>query len=177
MPASEDAFVNNLQEHTPKLKDAMTAQGASSLSSFSGVVLMACLFGRNLTHLHRSGTGQEDNDPQSPFWRRHRALDALLGGICLNLPDHLRLPSGLPDCNVIFLNMCIHTSTICLHQAAIHKSQRHRLSVDISNESRQRCGAAAMEITNIMRIIAHLDLTAVSVPLFTCSDHRLIRFS
>lgn len=49
VPASEDAFVNGLQEHTLQLKDAMTAQGASSLSSFSGVVLMAYLLGRNLT--------------------------------------------------------------------------------------------------------------------------------
>ena len=56
----------------------MSTEGASSLSPFAGVVLMACLFGRNLTHLHRPDADDNDTDLNGEFWKRHRALDNIL---------------------------------------------------------------------------------------------------
>ena len=140
----------------------MTPDGAAMLSSFAGVVLMACLFGRNLTHLHRPDPNDQDDDVQGEFWKRHRNMDNILLNTSLSLPPHLRLPAGVRDANIVFLNMNIHTSTICLHQAAIFKAERNNLPEAMIDKSRTRCILAAAEIANIMRLASHLDLTFVS---------------
>jgi len=125
---------------------------------------MACLFGRNLTHLHRPTSEDRDDDLDGEFWKRHRAMEAILSNTSLALPDHLRLPAGLPNPNVVFMNMNIHTSAICLHQAAIFKADKYRLPTNIGSESRVRCVTAAAEIARIMRMISHCDLSIVRPP-------------
>lgn len=139
----------------------MTADGAKHLSPFGGVVLMACLFGRNLIHLHRPDADDRDDDLTGEFWRRHRHMDNILLNIALSLPSHFRLPMGLSDSNIVFTNMNIHTSTICLHQAAIFKAEKNRMDTSVSSDSKIRCITAAAEIANIMRLIAHMDLSGV----------------
>ena len=122
---------------------------------------MSTIFGRNLTHLHRPSEQDNDHDLNGAFWKRHRSLDNILLNTSLSLPPPLRLPAGLNDANTIFLNMNIHTATICLHQAAIFKADKNRLPAQISAESKRRCIVAADQITNIMKMISHLDLSTV----------------
>ena len=123
---------------------------------------MAYLFGRNLNHVHRPEVEDAESDMNSAFWKRHRMLDNILLNTSLSLPDQLRLPAGLTDPNVIFVNMTIHSATICLHQAAIFKADKAQMTSQISVESKRRCMIAADQIANIMRLISHVDLTTVS---------------
>lgn len=162
LPCSEEAFEMSRPETTLTLPESMTPAGAGKLSSFGSIVLMACLFGRNLKHLH--GPDADDSDDQSmngEFWRRHRTLDNILLNTSLCLPPQLRLPAGMQNANAIFTNMCIHTSTICLHQAAIFKADTIHMPPTVSGESKIRCITAASEIASIMRMVSHLDLAAV----------------
>lgn len=163
LPASEEGFENSREEITQTLSESLCPSGAASLSSFAGVILMACLFGRNLVHLHRPDPDDKDSDLNGEFWKRHRQMDNILLNTSLSLPAHLKLPSGLANPNIVFTNMNIHTSTICLHQAAIYKADKNRLPSMISKESKLRCITAANEIARIMRMISHLDLTSVSL--------------
>jgi hypothetical protein len=163
MPASDDAFEKSKPMPTGSLDQAMKPGGVAGLQSFGAIVLTATLFGRNLLHLHRPGPDDRDSDLNGGFWSRHRDLENILLNTSLSLPDHLRLPSGLPDPNVIFANMCLHTSAICLHQAAIFKADKYRLPVNVSNESKVRCVTAAAEIASVMKMISHMDLSAVSI--------------
>ncbi|ROW11056.1 hypothetical protein VMCG_01094 [Cytospora schulzeri] len=162
MPASDEAFDMSRPEQTQTLSESMTPAGAGGISTFGGVVLMACLFGRNLLHLHRPDVDDRDHDLNGEFWKRHRNLDNILLNTSLCLPPHLKLPFGLSNSNVIFTNMCIHTSTICLHQAAIFKADRNRLPPSVSAESKVRCITAAKEIASSMRMISHVDLSTVN---------------
>lgn len=146
---------------TGSLEQALATNGAGNLQSFGGVALTAALFGQNLLHLHRPGPEDNDDDLNGGFWTRHRAIEGMLLQTSLGLPDHLRLPSGSAVPNTVFMHMCIHTSTICLHQAAIFKADKYRLPINVSNESKIRCVTAAAEIASIMRMISHLDLAAV----------------
>jgi hypothetical protein len=123
---------------------------------------MSTIFGRNLTHLHRPSEQDNDHDLNGAFWKRHRQLDNILLNTSLSLPPALRLPAGLNDPNTVFLNMNIHTATICLHQAAIFKADKNRLPAQISAESKRRCIVAADQITNIMKMISHIDMSQVS---------------
>jgi hypothetical protein len=126
---------------------------------------MACLFGRNLLHLHRPDAQDNDHDLNGEFWKRHRSLDNILLNISLSLPHQLRLPAGIYDSNIIFVNMNIHASTICLHQAAIFKADKNLMSPQISGDSKRRCIIAADQITNIMKLVSHVDLSTVSEEL------------
>lgn len=166
LPCSEQAYQSSTPESTQSLSASMTSQGSSSISSFAGVVFMAHFFGKNLHHLHRPGPDDREDDLQGEFWRRHRNLDNILLHKSLSLPPHLRLPAAIRDCNAIFINMAIHTSTICLHQAAIFKAERKNLPSSLIEQSQTRCNLAAIEITNILKLISHLDTSTVSIRLF-----------
>ncbi|KAL8815257.1 MAG: hypothetical protein Q9223_005594 [Gallowayella weberi] len=157
LPANEVNYEQSIEEVTHPLSGGITPQSASSLSPFAGTVFMAHIFGRNLTHLHRPTENDNDHDLQGEFWKRHRALDNTLLQTSLSLPPHLRLPAGVRDVNIVFINMSIHTSTICLHQAAIFKADQKNLPQSLVEQSSTRCLLAATEITNIMRLISHLE--------------------
>lgn len=161
LPASEDAFDKSKAMTTGSLEQALSPLGVANLQSLGGIVLTAAMLGRNLLHLHRPTAEDNESDVNGGFWTRHRQIEQILLQTSLGLPDHLRLPSGLNDPNVVFASMCIHTSVICLHQAAIFKADKYRLPVRMSNESKVRCVTAAAEIASIMRMIAHMDLGAV----------------
>jgi len=151
----------------------MSGEGAASLSSLGGVILIATIYGRNLTHLHRPVGSDNDHDLNGPFWKRHRALDNIILNTSLAIPPNLRLPAGLNDPNTIFLNMNIHTATICLHQAAIFKADKNRLPAQISAESKRRCIVAADQVTNIMKMISHIDMSVVCIPHFISTLLRI----
>ncbi|KAI2629375.1 fungal-specific transcription factor [Xylaria nigripes] len=168
LPSSEEAFNLSRPEVTQTLVDAMNPVGAAKLSAFGGVVLMATLFGRNLTHLHRPDPNDRDEDLNGEFWKRHRFLDNVLLNTSLYLPNQLKLPAGLSNPNNVFTNMKLHTSTICLHQAAIFKADRNRLPSNISSESKFRCITAANEIAHIMRMASHMDLSAMNPFIAFC---------
>lgn len=170
LPSDEESYEFNKQSKAIRLEEVLEPSGVPDLAPFSGVVLLASLFGRNLIHLHRPSPDDHDDDLNGGFWRRHRAMDNMLLGTVLRLPESLRLPSGLNNPNIVFVNMSIHTSTICLHQAAIFKADRNRMPSRISAESKVRCITAAAEIANIMRTISHLDLAAVC-PDRSTNDH------
>ena len=162
LPASEEAFNKSVPHETPSLDEAMSSDGAAALSPFAGVVLTAHFFGCNLIHLQRPEPDDREHDIQGGFWRRHRSMDNTLLNTSLNLPLHLRLPAGVRSPNTVFLNMNIHTSTICLHQAAIFKAEKNNMPASLLEQSNDRCLLAASEITSIMRLISHLELSGMN---------------
>ncbi|WAO83376.1 Zn(2)-C6 fungal-type domain-containing protein [Fusarium falciforme] len=168
LPSSEEAFNMSRPEQTQSLSECTSPMGAGKLSPYGGIVLMACLFGRNLVHLHRPDADDLDHDLNGPFWKRHRQMDNILLNTSLCLPPQLKLPAGLSNPNIVFTNMSIHTSTICLHQAAIFKAEKNKLPASVSAESKVRCITAANEIASIMRMISHMDLSTVNPFISFC---------
>ncbi|KKZ68457.1 hypothetical protein EMCG_05916 [[Emmonsia] crescens] len=162
LPASDEAFINSKMQQTYTLSGVMAGENISTLSSLAAVVLLGCLFGRNLHHLHRTTSDDKDHDLNGGFWKRHRALDNVLLNTSLALPSHLRLPESINDSNIIFLNLCIHASTICLHQAAIFKAEKNDMPSQIAAEGKRRSIVAADQITNIMKMASHTDLTLIN---------------
>ncbi|CAD0097031.1 unnamed protein product [Aureobasidium vineae] len=158
LPASDEAFDAGTPEPSISLKEALTPGGADSLSSFGSVGVISALFGRNLLHLHRNTPDQNDGDINGIFWKRHRQMDGIILSLLLGLPESLRLPLAVSDPKVVFMNMCIHTSVICLHQAAIFKVEKYQLPSKLATESKMRCLTAAAEISSLMKMSSHLDM-------------------
>lgn len=161
MPASDEAFENSISQQTQPLSGAITSRDLSSLSPLGGVVLMAHHFEQCLIHLHRPGPNEQEDDLQGEFWKRHRSMDNALLTTALSLPSHLRLPAGVRNGNVVFLNMALHTAIISLHNASIFKAEGNDLPTNIVEQSRTRCLLAALEITTIMRLSSHVDVLTV----------------
>ncbi|ODH29855.1 hypothetical protein ACO22_03679 [Paracoccidioides brasiliensis] len=168
LPSTEEAFINCKVEKTYTLSSVLAGENISTLSPLGAIVLLACLFGRSLHHLHRSTPGDKDHDLNGGFWKRHRALDNILLNTSLSLPSHLRVPEGINDSSIVFINMCIHTSIICLHQAAIFKAEKNGLPSQIAAEGKRRCIVAADQITSIMKMASHLDMAAMNPFLAFC---------
>ena len=164
LPCSDEAFEQGLQTSAMSLAQALGSTNAKDLSPFAGVVVVTSIFGQALTHLHRPDAEDHEENIDGPFWKRHRNLDGRLLNMFLFLPYHLRLPMAQPTSNTVFLNMCLHAATICLHQVAIFKAEKYGLH-SVLEESQMRCMTAAGEINTIMRSIVHIDLTPVSDPL------------
>lgn len=178
LPASEEAYAGGIPQKTPTIKQSLSQEDITNLSPFAGVVYVTHFFGLNLTHLHRPEVDDEEENIQGRFWKRHRTLDNVVSHLLLALPPHLRLPGGVRDPNIVFVNFAgrffhrlvlidladcdsAHTSAICLHQAAIFKAQRNKLPNQIIEKSRERCLNSAAEVVNIMRMTSHLDVATV----------------
>ena len=146
------------------LSSAMDTDTVTNISSYAGIVLMASLFGRLVTHLHQPNP---DNRPQNlangEFWKRHRKMDSIFSNILMLLPDHLRISSRVKDCNVYFLNLSMHALTISLHQAAVAKAEMYGLDPSVVRQSQGRSDAAAEEIVRIMRLAALANIQKVSI--------------
>ncbi|OBT57440.1 hypothetical protein VE04_01871 [Pseudogymnoascus sp. 24MN13] len=172
LPASEEAFEKSKPEQTTSLSDAFGPNGAEKLSAFGGRRLLAALVARNLVHLHRPDANELDSDLNGEFWKRHRQLDNILLNTSLKLPEHLKVTNAnnpnIHSPNIVYANMNIHTSTICLHQAAVYKADKNHLPASVSKESKMRCINAANEIAGIMRMISHLDLSAMNPFISFC---------
>ncbi|GAM88475.1 hypothetical protein ANO11243_065080 [Dothideomycetidae sp. 11243] len=162
LPVDEESFRMSRETPSISLDKALEPSGAANISGIAGVSIMSAMFGRNLVHLHRGTPEDNETNLNGKFWLRHRSLDNTLLNIALSLPDHLRMPAGINDQNTIFTNLCIHTSTICLHQAAIFKADANRLPAHVAAESKIRCITAAAEIASVMRMISHMDLSNVN---------------
>ncbi|KAL4862703.1 hypothetical protein BDV12DRAFT_178457 [Aspergillus spectabilis] len=162
LPSSEEAFVNGKAEKTARLSDVLMGEDLSTLSPFASVAFVSCLLGRNLTHLHRPEPQDNDNDLNGVFWQRHRSHDNILLHFALSMPSHLRLPAGMADANVLFCNLAVHTSTICLHQAAIFKAEKNSMPEQIILESKRRCIVAADQISSIMKMVSSMDMSKMN---------------
>ncbi|KAL5321959.1 hypothetical protein ACEPPN_009924 [Leptodophora sp. 'Broadleaf-Isolate-01'] len=159
LPCSEYAFECGEVEETLSLDEALQSGNVSKLSSpFAGLVVASVLFGRNYAHIHPKVQNDHPEDfTNGPFWRRHREMDNTLSTIFLRLPDNLKLPHGLNNMEVVFLNLTFHASSISLHQAAILMAEKHDLSPRVRTQSLRRCLVSADEIANTMRLISHHD--------------------
>lgn len=162
LPSEDDAFEKDRPTAAPSLSQAFSSAPIGNISAFSGVILTVCLLGRILEHLHRPATDENHADLNGAFWRRHRELESTLAKLSLELPEHLRLPTTSPDSNVIFLNMLLQTSVVCLHQAAILNAEKNKLPTSIIVDSRKRCIISAGEIGRAMRMMWNFDLSSVS---------------
>ena len=152
----------------------MKPQQVRSLSAFAGVIFVTHFFGLNLHHLHRPGPNDREHDLNGDFWKRHRNMDNVLSNTSLSLPSHLRLPAGVRNPNIVFLNFAIHTSTICLHQAAIFKAENNQLTSSVIEQSRARCLLAAGEIASVMRMTGHVDVAGVCILFRHLALNKLI---
>ncbi|KAH7248948.1 fungal-specific transcription factor domain-containing protein [Fusarium redolens] len=161
LPASDEAYANGQEEKTRFLGDQLLE--SEPHSTFAGAVLAAHIFHRTIEHTGTNNSqDQEFQDFNGdPYWQRHKSTDNDLKFMLLMLPKNLCLPANYKTHNAIFVNVMLHTATICLHRAALWrmKSNLQGLPSYVIRLSQDRLLPAAEEILNIFRMIPDLGAT------------------
>ncbi|KAM0350102.1 hypothetical protein ACHAPU_003265 [Fusarium lateritium] len=160
LPMSNEAYAYGREEHTRFLGDQITE--TESHSSFAGRVLTAHIFHRTIEHNSDISQEQEAEDfNNDAYWKKHNAIDNDLRFTLLMLPKSLCLPANYKDHNAVFVNVMLHTATICLHRAALWKmkSNLQGLPSYMIRLSQDRLVPAAEEILNILKMIPDLNAT------------------
>ncbi|OBS19384.1 hypothetical protein FPOA_11109 [Fusarium poae] len=161
LPVSDEAFAYGRLEQTRFLGDQLIE--AEPHSSFAGRVLTAHIFHRTIEHNNSDdGRGQgAETLTDDAYWQQHRAIDNDLKFMLLMLPKNLCLPTNYKSHNAVFVNVMLHTATICLHRAALWrmKSNIQGLPSYMIRLSQDRLVPAAEEILNIFKMIPELGTT------------------
>ncbi|KNG90830.1 C6 transcription factor Prf [Aspergillus nomiae NRRL 13137] len=162
LPASEEAFITGQSEPTACLSDILKGEGLATLSPSASVGFVSCIFGRITNHLRLPHSQNDDSYSTGGFWQRHRSCDEILLNFALSMPNHLRLPNGMGDPNIIFCNIALQTAVICLHQAAIYRAEWNSISEFPIVESKLRCSAAAQQILEIIKMVGPINMSKVN---------------
>lgn len=124
--------------------------------------MAAYIFNRAIQHASR-GTQPQNDDADIKnglYWTQLRKVDSDLVIMHMSLPQNLKLPRNFRSQNAIFVNIMVHTATICLLRSAIWKCQQLMYPQATALQYKARLLPAAQEITNAVRL--SLDLQALT---------------
>lgn len=170
LPASEEAFINGVEEKSCTLQDVF--KGATySYSPFGGNVIICHIYNQLLKHAHRPMPDDHPEDAEyGRFWKRHRELDNMLSSAFMFLPERFRLPRSIRDPTAMQTNLNLHAAVICLHNAACEKADKFKLA-GIRQSSRTRALNAAQEIVDIIKLTVHMQDRCVSASISAGRNH------
>ena len=118
LPASEEAFQLGVEEPSLTLHEAL-GNPVARLSPFACRVLSAHLFHACIEH---SFTGYPTDDG-TEFWKRQQNLDNRLAVLFMALPDCVRCPENLARHDAVFINLTLHTASICIHRVGVVRAR------------------------------------------------------
>ncbi|CAG7561593.1 unnamed protein product [Fusarium equiseti] len=172
LPASDEAYAYGREEQTSFLGDQLLE--TEPHSSFAGRVFTAHIFHRTIEHNSSDNSQGQVGHVVSDdtYWQRQKEIDNDLKFMLLMLPKNLCLPSNYKSHNAVFVNVMLHTATICLHRAALWrmKSNLQGLPSYMIRLSQDRLIPAAEEILNIFRMVPEL-VTTFANPLICFSAY------
>ena len=150
LPVSEEAFQLGIEEPAITLHEALRPDSAIS-SGLAYRVLAGHLFHECLDHTSSDSLDDNPGDiERSTFWKRHRNLDDRLAIMFMVLPDSLQCPSNIHDLTAVFINLVLHTATICLHRAGVARSKQYNIDISVLSRTQARLLIAAQGIVAIL---------------------------
>lgn len=162
LPASEEAFESGSEERTSTLKQALG--GSTVLNSHLATRVLAAYFFSRAADLDTQPTtddGYSGGGEDDEYWVKQQDVENDLLSAVVRLQPNLRLPQN-PSCpHAIFINILIHTATMCRHKSAIRKARGREGPDDEFHRRQGRSGmfAAAAQILAIFRLTENLVVT------------------
>lgn len=146
LPASEDAYQVGIEEPSITLQEALSPE-RTRCSDFACRIVAVHLFHECLDHTYSDHADPDPADVEnSVFWKRHRDLDNGLATAFVTLPEGLRCPANIQNHQAVFINLQLHTATICLHRSGAARAKKHGLSSTLLEGTQSRLLPAAREI-------------------------------
>jgi hypothetical protein len=166
LPASEESFLRIEPQCALRLSEIFAGKGESTISSLACVCVSVSLLRHSSSRIHRVHLYGNDGGLEESFWKQNQGYDDILTHIFRVLPEHLRLPRGIKDVNMVFANLCIHASTIFVHQDPISRGEKCRTLDWHLMGINHHCLSAASQIAAIARMLSDLDMLKVYSALF-----------
>lgn len=149
LPASEEAFQNGTPEPTTTLRDALRKIDTTP-STYGARVMAASLFYQaSKTAPQPNSDSQEDDE----YCQRLQGIDHGLSALADMLPANLQLPQNSACQHAVFVNILIHTATMCLHKTAAQKAKclQGPEAELLARESHNRMFAAAVKVLDVFQ--------------------------
>jgi hypothetical protein len=144
------------------LSEAITASGSVKLSPFAGLVVMAALAGRVLSHKQQVEVEHTYGDMWGGFWERQRWLEVVLTKAVSAIPVPSSISPEALDPLSLFMCMVTQTTTLYLHEAIASKRKWRGVNDFIMEESTQKSFTAAVEISRFAKMMRNLNCFRVS---------------
>ncbi|KAL9028247.1 MAG: hypothetical protein Q9196_003359 [Gyalolechia fulgens] len=140
------------------LGEALKTSVAGLLCPLQGTALVSSLSIRSVTHVNQVHKEHSFDAPGYDFWTHHHHLNELLNHASNSTLAHLKPIEGKTEPNVVFINVILQSSIICLHQAVIYRISRveKRTAPAVRLESEQRCFEAVQELISAVRYIGQV---------------------
>jgi hypothetical protein len=151
LPVSEDAFENGREEQTISMREALQTHSPLQ-SSLAARVLAGHAFYQAAVIDNQADDAH--NGANDGYWTKHREVENELLSLMVRLPRSLQLPQSSACQQAIFVNVLIHSATMCLHKTAIRRTRgQEGFEVDYHRrESRSRMLAAAAQVLAVFRL-------------------------
>ncbi|KAI9150495.1 C6 finger domain transcription factor dbaA [Paramyrothecium foliicola] len=151
LPATEEGFQNGKEEDTSTLQHSLRGEAATN-SRLAVRVLASYLFYKAVDL--ESKLDATDGQGEDEYWVQQQDIDGDLVALIARLPPTLRFPRNLRCQHAVFINVLIHTATMCLHKTAIRRARDHEgLDAEfIKIQGRSRVLAAASQILAVFRL-------------------------
>ncbi|RSM21058.1 hypothetical protein CDV31_000106 [Fusarium ambrosium] len=149
LPVSEEAFQDGSPEPTTTLRDAMRKIDTTP-STFGARVMAASLFYQASKTAPQPNSDNPDDDE---YCQRLQGIDHGLSALTDMLPANLQLPENAECQHAIFVNILIHTATMCLHKTAAQKAKclQGPEAELLARESHNRMFAAAVKVLDVFQ--------------------------
>lgn len=160
--------VDDLDEVNPgegtTLGEAVKTSVAGLLCPLQGTALVSSLSIRAVTHVSQVYKEHSFDAPGYDFWTHHHHLNELLNHASNSTLAHLKPIERKVEPNVVFINVILQSSIICLHQAVIYRVSRveKRTAPAVRLESEQRCLEAVQELISAVGYIGQVSTAKVS---------------
>ncbi|KAJ4236983.1 hypothetical protein NW759_000107 [Fusarium solani] len=149
LPASEEAFQNGSPEPASTLREALRKIDITP-STYGARVMAASLF------YQASKTAPQpnsDNLDDGEYCKQLQGIDHGLSALADMLPANLQLPQNSSCQHAVFVNVLIHTATMCLHKTAAQKAKclQGPEAELLTRESHNRMFAAAAKVLDVFQ--------------------------
>jgi hypothetical protein len=142
----------------------MAASGNTMLSPFAGLVVMAALGGRVLSHKQQADVEHTYGDMSESFRERQCWLEAVLSKANSALSTSTPVLPDSVEPLVLFMGMVTQTTTLYLHEAITSKWQCINADDYSIQDTNRKSFAAAIEIARLAKMLKRLNCFTVSSP-------------
>ncbi|KAL8847078.1 MAG: hypothetical protein Q9221_007865 [Calogaya cf. arnoldii] len=154
--------VDDLDEINPgggiSLGEALRTSVTGLLCPLQGTALVSSLCIRSVTHVSQVHKEHSFDAPGYDFWTHHHRLNEVLNHASNSTLAHLKPIERKNEPNVIFIDIILQSTIICLHQAVIYRVSRveKRTAPALGLESEQRCFEAVQELISAVGYIGQV---------------------
>ncbi|KAL4909261.1 fungal-specific transcription factor domain-containing protein [Aspergillus multicolor] len=172
LPCPEAQFQSGEPVIMSFLSEVIGQSSYAFASPFTECVIVATIWGRSLSHKHRTAVEQIYGNVTPEFWNRHRWLDAILRTRIKLLSLQYSSLSEAMDPMLIFVILIANTNVLFLSN--IVESLPLAPDTELLNEYREHSRAAAEEILTMTETLVALNRFQahpfMPIPLALCAE-------